>query len=223
LSKNAIDTLIKIGGSISERGSREQIEKLGQILYDIYSNQKKFLVLSGGGIFAELIRKTQKDFGFADEIAHWMAIYGMEQHSLLLKEFIPQSILVDVKEYKILDTLNSTNIPILKVIDFMREVSTLDRNWNSTSDAIACEIAIYLDLKQIIFMKDVDGIFVNQKIVSEISIEELLKLKMSPLDYTTPNLLKGSNIDSYIINGFHPSRLKDLMDGKEIICTKIIE
>ena len=51
MSKKMIDTLIKIGGSISENGSREQLEILGQTLYDIYINQKKFLIISGGGIF----------------------------------------------------------------------------------------------------------------------------------------------------------------------------
>jgi aspartokinase-like uncharacterized kinase len=222
LSKNVIDTLIKIGGSISENSSRKQIETLGQVLYDIYINLKKFLVSSGGGIFAELIRKLQKDFRFSDEIAHWMAIYGMEQHSLFLKEFIPNSILIEVKDYKKISASQSNNVPILKVMDFMRENSSLMHNWDSTSDAIACEIAIYLDFKQIIFLKDIDGVYVNGKIVPEISIDELLSLKTSPLDPTTPMLLKERNITSYIINGLNPLRLKDFINGKEIICTKII-
>lgn len=222
MSKHAFDTLIKVGGSISEKGSREQFKSLCQMLYNIYINQKRFLGLSGGGIFAELVRKFQKDFDFTDEIAHWMAIYGMEQHSLLLKEFIPHSEFICVIDFKEMDSYQIKKMPILKVMNFMRKISVLEHNWNTTSDAIACEIASYLDLKQIIFVKDVDGVYIKEALVPEIRINELMKLKISPLDSTTPKLLKRRNINGYIINGFYPSRLKDFIDGKEIICTKLI-
>lgn len=222
MPKDIIDTLIKIGGSISEKGSKEQFVSLCQMLYQIYSKKKSFLVLPGGGVFAELIREYQIDFSFSDKTAHWMAIYGMEQYGLLLNEFIPHSETICAMNFKEIDSDKIEKLPILKVMNFMRKISALEHNWNTTSDAIACEIAFYLGLKQIIFLKDVDGVYINGKLKSKISSNELLKLKNSPLDLTTPKLLKGSMINCYIINGFYPERLTNFIDGKKIICTKII-
>ncbi|NHK30317.1 MAG: hypothetical protein FK730_03125 [Asgard group archaeon] len=215
------DTLIKVGGSISEKDSFEQLRILGQTLNEIYLQHKDIIILGGGGIFAETIRQLQKEMHFSDETAHWMAIYGMEQYALILKEIIPQSHLIDVfqleKQQKEME-----NLPILKISNFMKKTSNLEHTWNATSDAIACEVAFYLNLKKIIFVKDVDGIFVENKIVSEITVNQLIKLNSSPLDPLTPNLLKRMNLEAYVINGFHPKRIEDCLKGNKVQCTKII-
>ncbi|NHJ46815.1 MAG: hypothetical protein FK733_03415 [Asgard group archaeon] len=215
------DTLIKVGGSISERGSHKQLRILGQELHEIYLQKKNFIILGGGGVFVEEIRQLQKEICFSDEAAHWMAIYGMEQYALLLQEIIPNSRLIDVYLLESEETSLSA-LPILKVFKFMKNSSTLEHTWNTTSDAIACEIASYLKLKKIVFVKDVDGVLINKKIVPEISVSQLNKLESSPLDPLTPNLLKKLDLEAIIINGFNPSRIKDCLKDKKVIGTRII-
>ena len=81
--KHSFDYVIKFGGSITERGSIQQIESIGRILAEIFALKKNFVIVPGGGSFAEEVRRMQNKFHFSDEQAHWMAVYAMEQHALV--------------------------------------------------------------------------------------------------------------------------------------------
>lgn len=218
--------VIKFGGSITENGSIQQIESIGKILAEIYSVKKNFVIVPGGGSFAEEVRKMQNKFHFNDEQAHWMAIYAMEQHALLLQHFIPNSKLIQFSSKQFSDKMNEfqgTQVPIFNVVDFMKNESKLSHDWNSSSDAIASEIASKLNIRKIIFIKDVDGLFIDNLLVEEITLEDLVLLDNSPIDKTAPIILKSNLIKATIINGFYPERIKDLlMFKKEIIGTKIV-
>ncbi len=218
--------VIKFGGSITEKGSIQQIESIGKIIAEIYSLKKNFILVPGGGSFAEEVRKKQNKFHFSDELAHWMAIYAMEQNALLLQHFIPESKLIQFSSKQFSDNMNElqgTQVPIFSVRDFMKNESKLSHNWHSSSDAIASEIASKLNIRKIIFIKDVDGLFINNTLVEEIKLDDLMLLDDSPIDKTTPIILKNNLIKATIINGFYPERIKDrLLFKKEIISTKIL-
>ncbi|HUU78692.1 MAG TPA: hypothetical protein VMX55_10125 [candidate division Zixibacteria bacterium] len=217
-----INYLIKFGGSLSEKGTSEQLMQLGKILNKIYFTNQKFVILPGGGEFAEKVRQSQKRLLFSDEAAHWMAIKAMELHALLLQDFIPNSIVLKINSLENLDILNK-NIPILKVMDFMRRDSKLEHNWNVTSDAIAIEIANYLGLRKIIFLKDIDGINRDGELIPKIKASDLKKMQNIPLDKKSPNLLIKNHIKAIIINGLYPERIeKFLKDGTKNICTEIV-
>ncbi|NHJ04606.1 MAG: hypothetical protein EAX90_07270 [Candidatus Heimdallarchaeota archaeon] len=222
LQSEKIDYLIKFGGSLSEKGTSEQLMQLGKTLNKIYFTNQKFVILPGGGEFAEKIRMSQKRLQFSDETAHWMAIKAMEIHALLLQDFIPNSIVIEINALENLDILNE-KIPILKVMDFMRNHSKLEHNWNVTSDAIAIDFAYYLGLKRIIFLKDVDGINRKGQLIPKITASDLKGMKNTPLDISSPNLLIKNHIKAIIINGFYPDRIeKFLKDETKIICTEIV-
>ncbi|HUT82546.1 MAG TPA: hypothetical protein VMZ29_15220 [Candidatus Bathyarchaeia archaeon] len=218
-----ITALIKFGGSITERGTRKQIKQLAELLYDLYQEKGNFVIIPGGGIFAETIRKIQQDFHFSDETAHWMAIHAIDQHGLLLKEIIPHSIIENIRNIKTKIKTNSLkNIPILEVLDFAQNKSKLEHSWKTTSDSLACEIASYLGIKKVIFLKDVDGVIKNKQLISEITCEELKKLAESPLDPLTPDLLLKENITAFIVNGLNPERIEAILAGKTTITTEIL-
>lgn len=218
--------VIKFGGSITEQGSIQQIDSIGRILSEIYSIKKNFVIVPGGGSFAEEVRRTQSKFHFSDEQAHWMAVHAMEQHALLLQHFIPKSKLIQFSSNQFsnkLKKLRGTEVPIFSVLDFMKNESKLSHDWNSSSDAIAAEIASKLKISKMIFIKDVDGLFIDNSLVKEIKLQDLVLLENSPIDNTTPIILKSNLINAVIINGFYPERLKDLLIyKKEIIGTKIL-
>lgn len=222
LKSEKIDYLIKFGGSLSENGTSKQLLHLGKTLNKIYFTNQKFVIIPGGGEFAEEVRKSQKRLLFSDEAAHWMAIKAMEQYALLLQDFIPDSIILKINALENLNILKE-NIPILKVMDFMRNHSKLEHNWNVTSDAIAIDLANYLGLRKIIFLKDIDGIYRDGKLVPKITASDLIGIQNTPLDKNSPNLLIKNHIKAIIINGFHPERIeKFLKDETKIICTEIV-
>ncbi len=224
--KHSFDYVIKFGGSITERGSIQQIESIGRILAEIFALKKNFVIVPGGGSFAEEVRRMQNKFHFSDEQAHWMAVYAMEQHALLLQHFIPKSKVMQFSSKQSLNTIHKfqgTQVPIFSVLDFMKNESKLGHNWHCSSDAIASEIASKLNIQKIIFVKDVDGLFIDNSLVEEIKLEDLVLLDDSPIDKTAPIILKNNLIEAVIVNGFYPERIKDLlMFKKEIIGTKIL-
>lgn len=216
-----IDTIIKFGGSITERGTLKQIVHLGKTLSSLFDRKQNFAVIPGGGLFAEFVRETQEKYKLDDEQAHWMAIQAMEQHASLLLKFIPNSNLHDFSS-KDFESLILDKLPILRVMKYMRTESDLEKTWNSTSDAIATEIAVKIKAKKIVFLKDIDGIIAKEKLVKKITIQELLELKKSPLDNNTPKILQRKNIKAYVINGLIHDRIENLLEGKEFIGTEII-
>ncbi|TET29049.1 MAG: hypothetical protein E3J70_08105 [Candidatus Heimdallarchaeota archaeon] len=216
-----INTIIKFGGSITERGTLKQIVQLGKTLSSLFDRKQNFAIIPGGGLFAEFVRETQEKYSLDDEQAHWMAIQAMEQHASLLLKFMPNSILHDFAS-KDFEALIFDELPILRVMKYMRTESDLEKTWNSTSDAIATEIALKIKAEKIVFLKDIDGVIVKDKLVKKITIQELLELKTSPLDNNTPKILQRKNIKAYIINGLIHYRIENLLEGKEFIGTEII-
>ncbi|MBD3192198.1 MAG: hypothetical protein GF308_16275 [Candidatus Heimdallarchaeota archaeon] len=208
------ETVIKIGGSITEKGTPEDLRALGKILRDCFQVKANFVVIPGGGEFAETVRDVQQKFQFDDEQAHWMAILAMEQQGFLLNYFVPQSQLINYPrefQQKAKELLNTRTIPILKIWDYMQTRSSLPHDWSATSDAITTEIAQAIKAKNIIFVKDVDGVRVNKQIKKEITVTELQNLEKSPLDPLTPKIMKRNKCQAIILNGFYPMRLKKIL------------
>lgn len=216
-----INTIIKFGGSITERGTLKQIMELGKTLSLQFDRRQDFVIVPGGGLFAEFVRETQEKYNLDDEQAHWMAIQAMEQHASFLQKFMPNSNLYDFSS-KDFESLIFDKLPILRVMKYMRTESVLEKTWNSTSDAIATEIAVKIKAEKLVFLKDIDGINVENKLVKKITVQELLELKTSPLDNITPTILQRNNIKAYIINGLIHDRIENLLEGKEFIGTEII-
>ncbi|MEA2069822.1 MAG: hypothetical protein U9O98_00875 [Asgard group archaeon] len=223
MSKKII--VCKIGGSLLERGSIEAIQQLGSILTEIHSPERKIIIISGGGPFAEYIRKKQPEFSLCLETAHWMAILGMTQYACLLHQVISNTKIVAYSSRVEFNKLKLPlkTIPILNTWRFMRTQSTLPKTWETTSDAIATEIAIDMEATTLLFLKDIDGIYINGLVEKTVTINQLLELEQSPLDKPTPILLNKSSLETYIINGFFPKRIKKVLFEKNGKFTEIVK
>ncbi|MHA1126261.1 MAG: amino acid kinase family protein [Candidatus Heimdallarchaeota archaeon] len=221
-----ITQVVKFGGSLTEKGTIKQISIIGKTIKEAFDANPSFLIVPGGGIFAENVRLAQQRYGFSDETAHWLAIHAMDQHAQILHYFIPDSILIDCTEivaYLKNKEQIKTKIPIITVTNFMKTTSQLDHSWDTTSDAIAAEIAANLDISKIIFLKDIDGVIVDGNLVQEITTEEISRLPNSPIDKNTPEILRKNKITVYIINGFVENRVKDMLLAKKLsVLTKIV-
>ena len=217
-----INLLVKFGGSISERGTKEQFKQLCATLHELFFTQERFIIMPGGGEFAEVVREKQVKYNFSDETAHWMAIHAMNQYGLFIQDNLKQAKVVEINEEEI-TSIAEKSIPILNVINYMKQQSKLEHTWNATSDAIATEVAAYLGIKRIIFLKDIDGVYIKNQLQQEVSTYQIEHLEVSPLDKITPKLLRENHIKAIIINGLYPKRIKEFLISKsKIICTEII-
>lgn len=170
-----------------------------------------FLVVPGGGPFADLIREINAEMGLGDEAAHWMAVLAMEQYAYLLADGtgarLTTTVLVPEKRQV------SVLLPYqaLKKEDFCPEHS-----WDYTSDSIALLVAARLGLP-LIKATDVDGVIIDGEVAKELSARQLLE-RESCIDQGTIRLLLGdlSGMRVWVLNGADPIAFaKALRSGKD--------
>ncbi|MDO5850948.1 MAG: delta 1-pyrroline-5-carboxylate synthetase [Methanobacteriaceae archaeon] len=214
-----LTTVIKIGGSLFPKYSHLICEKLKEIDEDI-------LIISGGGEFANTIRRYNKKYHYSDDANHWAAINCMD---------ITGRLLADKHEHiKIVTSLNEIKkvqkegyIPLLLVSDMLHEHDILKHSWEVTSDSISVWVAHILNAKLLI-LTNVDGIYIGNispknNIIENIYAKKLLLLNKLPVDKCLPKLLIKYHLNCSITNGKQLDRVLSVMNNdNKFKYTKII-
>jgi aspartokinase-like uncharacterized kinase len=220
-----MDAVIKIGGSLAE-----DPERLRALCAKLSEFAKKYavVVVPGGGRFADVVRDFDKRFTLSGEIAHRMAVLGMDQFGLLLSQIIPNS----CATYLLSDARQLSEIGVVPVFlpsRLMFREDPLENSWDVTSDSISAYVASRLHAAKVLLVTDVDGVFTEDPkrhadavLIERLSAEELLKLKQrTSVDRYLPKLLLESPIDCYVVNGKHPERIEAVLAGQQATCTLI--
>ena len=120
-------------------------------------------------------------------------------------------------------------MPVFLSSNFLFSEDPLENSWDVTSDSIAAYIAGQLRANRVILITDVNGIytcdpkkFSEAKFISKLSAKELLKMdKRTSVDRFLPKLLLKIQIECFVVNGFYPSRVESILDGRKTVCTII--
>jgi len=236
------EAVFKIGGKIIENSNN--IKSTFFQLTQLYEEKilQKIIIIPGGGSFANFVRRLDEDLQIGDDLAHWIAIYSMNYNGIILKRKYPE--LETIEELKTFQDAKQM-FCIFLPYSFLREDDTLPHNWDVTSDSIALYVANKLKLSRCFLIKNVDGIFNNDKeLIKSISTFKYNELKGSnqldkiiednntikkskPIDSYLLKLIEKCKTPCYILNG-RPSNQRiieffntDLPDEKKIY-TKII-
>jgi hypothetical protein len=215
---------VKVGGSLAEEP--ELLIKICAKL-SFLAAKYQFIVVPGGGMFADVIRDYDKRFNLSSQVSHRMAILGMDQFGMLLAQITPNSIatlsLNDAKQIS-----ETEAVPIFLPSRLMLKDNPLENSWDVTSDSIAAYISIRLKTPKLILIKDVDGVFTKEPeyeaavFIEQLSPEELLKFdKATSVDMFLAKLLSDSPVDCYIVNGKYPNRIEAIFAGKKATYTLI--
>ncbi|MHC1635504.1 MAG: amino acid kinase family protein [Candidatus Methanospirareceae archaeon] len=204
--------IIKLGGSLMAKGRdivkflKDYAKKMG----------KNIIIIPGGGVFVESIRNI-KDV--KEDTAHWMAILGMHQYGLFLADG-------EIPVVESIEEVDSAGeICIFLPYKTLREDDSLRHSWDVTSDTIAAFIAKKLGEREFIKLTDVDGVMVEGEVMREIKAEDMVEksfLKNSCIDKELPYFLKKEKMRCIVINGNFLGRIKDAVEGKEVVGTKIL-
>ena len=217
--------MIKVGGSLAENPSA--LRKLGTELRCL-AKQYSIVIIPGGGKFADVVRMLDANFSLPPIVSHQMAILAMDQYGLLLSKVIPESITCQtLAEAKKLSAKRA--LPILLPSKLLFRKDPFLPSWDVTSDSISAYIALKLNACKVILATDVDGIFsedphcgLNVNLLAAINSGELLALgTRTSVDKFLPELLKKNPIDCYVVNGFYPERVGQILSGKPFIGTHI--
>jgi aspartokinase-like uncharacterized kinase len=220
-----VEAVAKIGGSLAQHPEalRSLCTKVGEI-----AKKHRLLIVPGGGVFADAVRETEKQFCTSVYVSHKMAVLGMDQFGLLLSELIPDAIAIASLE-KSKDYWKSETTPVFLPSKMMFREEPLEASWEVTSDSIAAFVACRVNADAVILAKDVDGIFdadpkknPNAKLIAELSVSKLSK-RTGPtgVDRYLPRLLLEKGLDCYVVNGPFPERIAQVLNGEDATFTLI--
>lgn len=220
-----MEAVLKVGGSLIEHPTR--LRALCNAL-SLLAKTYEMLVVPGGGIFADMVRKVDGEWGLSKTTAHRMAVLAMDQYGLLLSDITPNSQVY----YSLEDVRNvgRNSLPIFLPSQYIFREDPLEHSWDVTSDSIAAYIAGMLNARKLVLITDVDGIFdddpkknSNAKLIKQLTAKQLLSWnKRTSVDKTLPKLLIKFRLDCYVVNGMHPERIHAILAGKETFCTHIV-
>lgn len=204
-----IEWVIKIGGSLFPKSAISLINKL---------EGTNTLLIIGGGEFANLIRKYDKQIGFSNDITHETAIDSMDILAKLLNDkFDFTEIAVTIEEAKKIS--DNGKIPILLCSHILKVNEPFKHSWDVTSDSIAAYISHIINAKLLI-STNVNGIYTRQptvegsKFIKEIDVKKLLTFEESSIDLMLPSLLIRFGSDCYVVNGNFPERVLSIITNQ---------
>ncbi len=187
--------VIKLGGSLMHSAK----ELVKEIISYSRSNGERILIVPGGGVFAETVRKVN----VSDEAAHWMAILGMEQYGYFLADRTGARLVEDLglKE----------GVSIILPYNLLKKRDELPHTWDVTSDSIAAWIAHQLKAR-FIKVTDVDGVYIDGTLIKEIEAGKLVG-KETCVDAGLPHFLIKNKMNCEVINGNCRDRLINAFKG----------
>lgn len=156
--------VIKLGGSLLSSGS---LKDWLAIITEYGAGE--FVIVPGGGVFAEQVRIEQKKWKFDDETAHQMALLAMEQYAYLLKSYAPNLHLSDSIE-GIETAVNLNQIPVWLPCKLINQCQTLSSNWNLTADSLALWLTGQLDAEHMLLVKSVSATDMNSRQLSALNM-----------------------------------------------------
>jgi len=145
------DLVIKVGGSLGRRPGR-----LGPLMRRIaaLARDQRLLVLAGGGVFADLVRREMRRLGLEETRAHRMALLAMDQYGLALARFCPGArpvaTLAAARRLAI-----AGRTPILLASTLLARERCLERSFRLTSDSIAAYLAGRVGARRLALVKSV--------------------------------------------------------------------
>jgi aspartokinase-like uncharacterized kinase len=214
--------VLKIGGSFLTFPS--ELKNLCKVL-SINRKDHNLLIIPGGGIFADIVRKYYLELKLSEITSHQMAVHSMDQYGLILKEFIGKSSVLISNLDRIDASLGDNRIGILEASNINLKTHLMPRSWSVTSDSIAAFVAQKIVAEQLILIKVVDGLFdiKSGEFLDKVYVRNLeSQVKHGIVDDYFAKILSVKKTSSYVVNGKFPHRVVDILRGKNPVCTKIV-
>lgn len=142
--------VIKLGGSLMQAPElKSWLETLQQ------PDSRAYVIVPGGGVFADAVRTAQAEQGFDDAAAHRMAVLAMEQYAWLLKSFCPGLVMVRSVD-EILECARQGSVMLWMPARMVLGDPAIPMNWGVTSDSLAAWLAGKLRAERLVLVKHAD-------------------------------------------------------------------
>ena len=143
--------VIKLGGSLIASGKLQQcLDKIERCYQD-----KAVVIVPGGGVFADQVRRAQQQWHFDDRTAHLMAILAMQQMALLLNGIKPH-FLIAASIGELGKAVSQQGVTIWSPDIVELDKAGIPSSWDITSDSLSAWIAKTLGADELILIKSVN-------------------------------------------------------------------
>jgi 5-(aminomethyl)-3-furanmethanol phosphate kinase len=207
------DAVLKVGGSLCRqpRQVRHLIATLGTL-----AAARTLVVVPGGGLFAEEVRRADRRFGLDPSASHWMAILAMDQTAYVLTQFARGAVVVRRPQ-----DLRPGRLNVLAPSAWLLEADPLPHSWSVTSDSIAAWVARVLRARRLVLLKSVDGIVDSGSpdggIRARVMRDQLGEIVDEHFARALP-----ADIPCWIVSGARPERVATLLATGSTYGTEVI-
>jgi len=148
-----IDAVVKVGGGLLR--TTGALDAVTAALAGA-ARRHPFVVVPGGGPFADAVRAVNATVPLGGGAAHWMAVLAMDQYAHLLAARTTGARLVS-SAVEVHRALDDGCVPVLAPFRWLRDADPLPHGWAVTSDSIAAWIAGALGARRLVLVKPAVG------------------------------------------------------------------
>ena len=208
------DAVLKVGGSLGRRPRR--LRRLMAALGAL-APPRTLVVVPGGGLFAEEVRRADRRFALDPSSSHWMAILAMDQSAYLLRHLAAGAVLVRSPE-----AIRTGRLNVLAPSAWLLRADPLPHSWDVTSDSIAAWVARALRAARLVLLKSVDGVpGPGRPGPARIRAQATRRQLGDVVDEHFARAL-SPDISCWIVSGARPERLATLLATGSTYGTEII-
>jgi len=142
--------VIKIGGGLLRDEGLEGLRRACAEVNET-ATRRPVLVVPGGGQFADAVRAVDAQVGFADDIAHALALRAMDQLGAILAPMLPDA-------EPVADLVAPRALGVLAVAPAFAGRPGVPESWAVTSDSLAVLAAGAIGAEEAVLLKPVAGV-----------------------------------------------------------------
>jgi hypothetical protein len=142
--------VVKVGGSLAREPATLQ-----RVLRALCGGYPPPLVVPGGGLLADAVRRVQSEGGISEATAHRMALLALDQCALWMAELAagagPARAVRSPEEVE--HAMAGRELPVLAPADWLGREDALPASWEVTSDSIAAWVAGRIGARRLLLLK----------------------------------------------------------------------
>lgn len=219
-----ISTVVKFGGSLL--ADVTAAARVAAVLGDPPPGEG-LLVFPGGGPADKLIESIARQVGLDGPAINPACMRALDQTGILLATMAgPLSAVDSLADARAV--LAAGGVPVLLPSRLILTLDVFTRHDIITSDSLGAYFAFLVGARRYVVLTDVDGVYEpasaaggRPRLITSITARELAAHGATSVDACLAPLLETTRMSAWVLNGFEPQRLADLLAGHEPPGTQI--
>lgn len=217
-----VSATVKFGGSLLKdpgtcQGALDALSKGA-------TDGHRLLVVPGGGPTDDTIEVLHSRHALHPNTHHYACALAQDQTGLMLCDPLWRSRLSWCSTLESArHIMDDGQVAVLLPSQLIRSLDPFERSWDITSDAIAVYFSWLVQARRTIILTNIDGIYPPGKVgerdalIATIAASDLEALGNTAVDPCTPSYLQSKQMNCWVLNGGHPTRLLALLaDGTPV-------